>query len=259
MRLAPGPDPAGPELPRRRPSAPRRRRQATAARQARRRRPRPAAARRPGAGRRARAARRPRRPAPATPSLPSVPTARRRRCRRRPSRRAARRPAAAARRRRHRQQRSRRRRRRCRRCPSSARRPAATRRPRPSSSTTCSGHDARAPPIQRLVVANPVLVGAVTTLVIVVAVFLAYNANNGLPFVPTRQLDVLVSNGANLVKGNEVRSGGFRVGVVDRHEAGACCPTARSARELHAQARQEGRRACRSTRRSSSGRARRWA
>ena len=64
------------------------------------------------------------------------------------------------------------------------------------------------------IVANPVLVGAVTTLVIVVAVFLAYNANNGLPFVPTRQLDVLVSNGANLVKGNEVRSGGFRIGVV---------------------------------------------
>jgi virulence factor Mce-like protein len=64
------------------------------------------------------------------------------------------------------------------------------------------------------IVANPVLVGAVTTLVIVVAVFLAYNANNGLPFVPTRQLNVLVSNGANLVKGNEVRSGGFRVGVV---------------------------------------------
>jgi virulence factor Mce-like protein len=64
------------------------------------------------------------------------------------------------------------------------------------------------------IVANPVLVGAVTTLVVVVAVFLAYNANNGLPFVPTRQLNVLISNGANLVKGNEVRSGGFRVGVV---------------------------------------------
>jgi phospholipid/cholesterol/gamma-HCH transport system substrate-binding protein len=64
------------------------------------------------------------------------------------------------------------------------------------------------------IVASPVLVGAVTTLVVVVAVFLAYNANNGLPFVPTRQLDVLVSNGANLVKGNEVRSGGFRIGVV---------------------------------------------
>jgi virulence factor Mce-like protein len=65
------------------------------------------------------------------------------------------------------------------------------------------------------VVANPVLVGAVTTLVVVVAVFLSYNANAGLPFVPTRQLDVLISNGANLVKGNEVRSGGFRVGVVE--------------------------------------------
>jgi phospholipid/cholesterol/gamma-HCH transport system substrate-binding protein len=64
------------------------------------------------------------------------------------------------------------------------------------------------------IVANPILVGAVTTLVVVVAVFLAYNANSGLPFVPTRQLNVLVSNGANLIKGNEVRSGGFRVGVV---------------------------------------------
>jgi len=48
---------------------------------------------------------------------------------------------------------------------------------------------------------------AVTTLVLIVAVFLAYNANNGLPFVPTRQLDVQIANGANLVKGNEVRSG----------------------------------------------------
>jgi virulence factor Mce-like protein len=67
---------------------------------------------------------------------------------------------------------------------------------------------------QASVVANPVLVGAVTTLVVVVAVFLSYNANSGLPFVPTRQLDVQIANGANLVKGNEVRSGGFRVGVV---------------------------------------------
>src|SRR5947209_20517991 len=64
------------------------------------------------------------------------------------------------------------------------------------------------------IVANPVLVGAVTTLVVVVAVFLAYNANNGLPFVPTRSLNVQVTNGAELVPGNEVRSGGFRIGVV---------------------------------------------
>ena len=64
------------------------------------------------------------------------------------------------------------------------------------------------------VVASPVLVGAVTVLVVVVAVFLAYNANSGLPFVPTTQLKVDLSNGANLVPGNEVRVGGFRVGIV---------------------------------------------
>jgi virulence factor Mce-like protein len=64
------------------------------------------------------------------------------------------------------------------------------------------------------IVANPVLVGAVTVLVIVVAVFLAYNANNGLPFVPSRELKVPIDNGANVVPGNEVRTGGFRVGVV---------------------------------------------
>ncbi|MDX6658222.1 MAG: phospholipid/cholesterol/gamma-HCH transport system substrate-binding protein [Solirubrobacteraceae bacterium] len=65
------------------------------------------------------------------------------------------------------------------------------------------------------IAANPVLVGAVTTLVVIVAVFLAYNANNGLPFVPTRSLRVHIANGAELVPGNEVRSGGFRIGVVD--------------------------------------------
>jgi virulence factor Mce-like protein len=65
------------------------------------------------------------------------------------------------------------------------------------------------------IVANPVLVGAVTTLVVIVAVFLAYNANNGLPFVPTRSLRVHIANGAELVPGNEVRAGGFRIGVVD--------------------------------------------
>jgi virulence factor Mce-like protein len=61
---------------------------------------------------------------------------------------------------------------------------------------------------------NPILVGAVTVLVTTVAVFLAYNANNGLPFVPTTTVKVEIANGANLVKGNEVRSGGSRVGVV---------------------------------------------
>src|SRR4051794_21669044 len=64
------------------------------------------------------------------------------------------------------------------------------------------------------IAANPVLIGAATTLVVIVAVFLAYNANNGLPFVPTYQLKVRVPSAANLVKGNEVRIGGTRVGIV---------------------------------------------
>src|SRR5687767_4211160 len=66
------------------------------------------------------------------------------------------------------------------------------------------------------VVANPVLVGAVTALVVVVAVFLAYNANKGLPFVPSTTVKFRVANGANLIEGNEVREGGGpRIGIVD--------------------------------------------
>ena len=64
------------------------------------------------------------------------------------------------------------------------------------------------------VASNPVLVGAVTVLVVLVAVFLAYNANNGLPFVSTYNLRAEVPNADALVKGNEVRIGGARVGVV---------------------------------------------
>lgn len=64
------------------------------------------------------------------------------------------------------------------------------------------------------VAANPVLIGAATVLVTVVAVFLAYNANNGLPFVPTYQLTAIVPDSANLVTGNEVRIGGTRVGII---------------------------------------------
>lgn len=66
------------------------------------------------------------------------------------------------------------------------------------------------------VASNPILVGAVTVLVIIVAVFLAYNANNGLPFVSTYNLKARVPNADALVKGNEVRVGGVRVGVVKK-------------------------------------------
>ena len=78
------------------------------------------------------------------------------------------------------------------------------------------------------IASNPVLVGGVTVLVVIVAVFLSYNANQGLPFVPTTSLKVRVPNGANLVPGNEIRSGGSRVGVDRRHDAGARAATARS-------------------------------
>ena len=62
--------------------------------------------------------------------------------------------------------------------------------------------------------ASPVLIGAATVLVALVAVFIAYNANSGLPFVPTYTLKTEVPSAANLVEGNEVRVGGARVGTV---------------------------------------------
>jgi virulence factor Mce-like protein len=67
--------------------------------------------------------------------------------------------------------------------------------------------------------ASPVLVGAVTVLVTMVAVYLSYNANEGLPFVPTYSLTAEVPNSAGLVRGNEVRIGGARVGVVSDIQA----------------------------------------
>jgi virulence factor Mce-like protein len=68
------------------------------------------------------------------------------------------------------------------------------------------------------VAANPVLIGAATVLVLIVAVFLAYNANNGLPFVPTYNVWLELPNASNLVTGNEVRIGGERVGIIDKIE-----------------------------------------
>ena len=42
--------------------------------------------------------------------------------------------------------------------------------------------------------ASPVMVGAVTVLIAILAVFLAYNANNGLPFVPTYRISAQVKD-----------------------------------------------------------------
>jgi virulence factor Mce-like protein len=81
---------------------------------------------------------------------------------------------------------------------------------------------------------SPILIGAVTVLVTVVAVFLSYNANQGLPFVPTYDIDAIVPDAANLVEGNEVRIGGKRVGVVKKIDAvpGRNGPSAKLALKL---------------------------
>ncbi|HEX6115698.1 MAG TPA: MlaD family protein [Solirubrobacterales bacterium] len=63
--------------------------------------------------------------------------------------------------------------------------------------------------------ASPTLVGAVTVLVAVVAVFLSYNANQGLPFVPVYRVAVEIPNASRLIESNEVRIGGHRVGVIE--------------------------------------------
>jgi virulence factor Mce-like protein len=62
--------------------------------------------------------------------------------------------------------------------------------------------------------ASPLLIGAITTLIVVVAVFLSYNANNGLPFVPTYNIKVELAQTAGLQPSNQVRIAGTRVGLV---------------------------------------------
>jgi ABC-type transporter Mla subunit MlaD len=66
--------------------------------------------------------------------------------------------------------------------------------------------------------ASPTMVGAITTLIVIVAVFLAYNANNGLPFVPVYRVSAEMCDSARLAPNNEVRIGGNRVGVVESIE-----------------------------------------
>jgi ABC-type transporter Mla subunit MlaD len=67
----------------------------------------------------------------------------------------------------------------------------------------------------RRTIVSPTIVGAVTLLVGIVAVFLSYNANNGLPFVATYDINAQIPNADALVRGNEVRVGGVRVGRID--------------------------------------------
>ena len=46
--------------------------------------------------------------------------------------------------------------------------------------------------------------------------FLSYNANNGLPFVPTYNIKVALPEGSGLQQANQVRIGGQRVGIVEK-------------------------------------------
>jgi len=62
--------------------------------------------------------------------------------------------------------------------------------------------------------ASPLLIGGITTLIAVVAVFLSYNANNGLPFVPTYDLKIVLPETSELQPNNQVRIAGTRVGVI---------------------------------------------
>jgi virulence factor Mce-like protein len=66
--------------------------------------------------------------------------------------------------------------------------------------------------------ANPVLIGAATALIAIVAVVLAYNANSGLPFVKNYVVKAEVPDAAGLIVGNDVRKGGSRIGFVSAIE-----------------------------------------
>jgi virulence factor Mce-like protein len=61
---------------------------------------------------------------------------------------------------------------------------------------------------------NPILTGAATIFVTLVAVWLSYTAQNGLPFVPTYEVRADLPNADELVKDADVRIGGARVGIV---------------------------------------------
>jgi len=69
---------------------------------------------------------------------------------------------------------------------------------------------------QQSALTNPTLIGALTILVAIVAVWLAYQANSGLPFVPRYDLHVQLRDANELTKGAEVHMGGSLVGMVSK-------------------------------------------
>lgn len=66
---------------------------------------------------------------------------------------------------------------------------------------------------------SPVLIGAATALIALVAVVLSYNANKGLPFITTYDITAEVADAKKLTTSVDVRIGGKRVGQVSEIEA----------------------------------------
>jgi ABC-type transporter Mla subunit MlaD len=64
------------------------------------------------------------------------------------------------------------------------------------------------------VLGSPILVGTITIVVVAIAVYLSYIAENGLPFVPSYRVNVQVANADEVSKNADVRVGGARVGQV---------------------------------------------
>ncbi|CAB4928655.1 unannotated protein [freshwater metagenome] len=66
---------------------------------------------------------------------------------------------------------------------------------------------------------SPVLIGAATALIALVAVVLSYNANKGLPFITTYDINARVADAKKLTTSVDVRIGGKRVGQVSEIKA----------------------------------------
>src|ERR1700722_19595091 len=64
------------------------------------------------------------------------------------------------------------------------------------------------------VLGSRLVLGVVTILIVGLAVYLSYIAENGLPFLPTYRVNVQVANGDELDKNADVRVGGARVGQI---------------------------------------------
>jgi virulence factor Mce-like protein len=64
------------------------------------------------------------------------------------------------------------------------------------------------------VLGSRLVLGVLTILIVLLAVYLSYIAENGLPFIPTYQVNVQVANADELDKNADVRIGGARVGQI---------------------------------------------